>query len=204
MRADVILLLSMLFSAAPAAAQLALTPPQTEGPYYPRRMMPTETDPDLTRIGNGPQANGDVLALQGTVVDPSGKAIAGARVEIWQTDHQGIYMHPAVSNTNSRDKAFQFYGIATTDTAGAFAFRTIIPKQYPGRARHIHVKITPPGGTTLTTQLYFAGDGDLGRDGIARALGKALADVTLSPAPGSEPGVQSATTRFVVRRAKAS
>ncbi len=199
MRAFMLLAASLIWS-VPAAAQLALTPAQTEGPFYPSpRLKPVETDNDLTRVGQGPVAKGDVLAIKGTVVDPSGEPIGNARVEIWQTDHQGIYLHPDDANLKRRDMAFQFFGQAQSDDAGAFSFRTIQPARYPGRARHIHVKVTPPGGATLTTQLYFAGDADLSRDGPARALGKALADLTLSPRPSSEAGVSEATIRFVVR-----
>ena len=194
------IVVSTLLLAAPASAQLAPTPAQTEGPYYPTRLKPSETDNDLTRIGTGPQAKGDVLLISGTVVDPAGQPVAGARVEIWQTDHQGVYMHPDDPSTKRRDMAFQFYGEAKSDVAGTFTFRTIIPARYPGRAQHIHAKITPPGGPTLTTQLYFAGDPDLGRDGPARSLGRALADVTLAPSPGKAAGTLEATVRIVVQR----
>ena len=33
-----------------------------------------------------------------------------------------------------------------------------MPGLYEGRTRHIHVKVRPPGGATLTTQLYFPGE----------------------------------------------
>ena len=101
---------------------------------------------------------------------------------------------------SKRDKAFQFYGEARTGADGGFMFRTIIPSRYPGRARHIHAKITPAGGATLTTQFYFAGDPDLGSDGPARSLGAALKDVTLTPTPSGEAGLQAASVRVVVRR----
>lgn len=44
-----------------------------------------------------------------------------------------------------------------TDANGAFTIETIVPGEYPGRTEHIHVKVTPPGGSTLTTQLYIPG-----------------------------------------------
>lgn len=199
MRATIIAL-SAILSAMPALAQLALTPSQTEGPYYPVRLKPSETDSDLTRIGTGAQAKGEVLEIKGSVVDPAGQPIPGARIEIWQTDAQGIYMHPGDPNTKRRDMSFQFHGETRADADGAFTFRTIVPSRYPGRARHIHAKITPPGGKTLTTQLYFKGDADLSRDGPAASLGKALDDLTLAPARNTATGVLEATIRFVVRR----
>ena len=167
------------------AAELPLTPAQTEGPYYPVS-KPVDTDADLTRVGTGPPATGEVLVLDGKVLDPAGKPFQSVRVEIWQTDHQGIYMHPGDERTGKRDMAFQFYGEARTDAAGIFRFRTIMPAVYPGRPRHIHMKVTPPGGKTLTTQLYFKGDKGLDNDSIVRRLGKALERVTLTPDKGAD------------------
>ena len=174
--------LALLLLVAPAwsAAALDLTPAQTEGPYYPRR-KPADTDWDLTRVGNGPRAKGEALALVARVVDPQGKPIAGARVEIWQTDAAGIYMHPDDPRTAKRDQTFQFYGEARSDADGNVRFLTIRPVPYEGRPSHIHAKITPPRGATLTTQFYFADDPQLARDGIVRRLGKVLELVTLRP-----------------------
>jgi protocatechuate 3,4-dioxygenase beta subunit len=56
-----------------------------------------------------------------------------------------------------RDSVFQGFGRAKADTAGRFAFRTIVPVPYPGRTPHIHVKILGGGRELLTTQLYRLG-----------------------------------------------
>ncbi len=190
----------LLVASAGSVAALDLTPAQTEGPYYPRQ-KPAETDADLTRIGTGAVATGDVLVLAGKVVDPAGAPIVGARIEIWQTDAQGIYMHPGDRRTKQRDMAFQFYGEMKSRDDGAFEFRTIMPAPYTGRPRHIHAKVTPPGGATLTTQFYFVDDADVARDGIARSLGAALASVTLKPTRSAS-GSLNATVSVVVPRAK--
>lgn len=181
------------------AAALELTPAQTEGPFYPT-VMPRETDNDLTRVGDGPLASGVVLVLDGTVVDADGRPLAGATIEIWQTDHRGIYFHPGAPRTAERDQAFQFYGLTKTDAGGRFSFRTIEPARYPGRARHIHAKITPAGARTLTTQFYFKDDADLLKDGIARRLGKALESVKLAPVarPDSATAERGASLRVVM------
>lgn len=177
---SIIIAATMLSAAYSWASDLPLTPTQAEGPYYPVS-KPADTDADLTRVGIGPPATGEVLVLDGKVLDPSGKPFEGARIEIWQTDHRGIYMHPGDKRTGKRDMAFQFYGDARTDAAGVFRFRTIMPALYAGRPRHIHIKVTPYGGKTLTTQLYFKGDKRLDDDGIVRRLGKAVERVTLTP-----------------------
>ena len=61
--------------------------------------------------------------------------------------------------------------------------------------------MTPPGGATLTTQLYFKDDADLGRDGIVAGLGKALAGVTLTPIPSAGTGSPPhASITIVIKR----
>jgi protocatechuate 3,4-dioxygenase beta subunit len=42
----------------------------------------------------------------------------------------------------------------------------VVPGLYPGRTRHIHVKVQRPGGSILTTQLYFPGVARNRTDGI--------------------------------------
>lgn len=175
------------------------TPAQTEGPFFPT-VKPSDVDADLTRVGNGAVSKGTLFRLVGRVVDVKGVAIENARVEIWQTDHQGIYLHPGDPKTDKRDQSFQFYGETRTASDGAFSFRTIEPGLYTGRARHIHAKITPPGGRTLTTQFYFKADLDLKRDFVARRLGRALETVTVSPVPVAGSADPEATVVVVVKR----
>ena len=98
-----------------------------------------------------------------------------------------------------RDPAFQSYGEARTDADGRARFTSIRPPAYEGRPAHIHVKLTPPGGPTLTTQLYFADDPGLARDGIARRLGKALDLVTLRPKPDAQGRLEAPVTMVVPR-----
>jgi protocatechuate 3,4-dioxygenase beta subunit len=83
--------------------------------------------------------------------------MAGARIEIWQCDANGVYLHPGDRRRGSRDAGFQGFGHAMADAAGRFAFRTIVPVPYPGRTPHIHVKVLHGGRDRLTTQLYRAG-----------------------------------------------
>jgi protocatechuate 3,4-dioxygenase beta subunit len=42
----------------------------------------------------------------------------------------------------------------------------VVPGIYPGRTEHIHVKVTPPGGAALMTQLCFPGVNQNDADGI--------------------------------------
>jgi protocatechuate 3,4-dioxygenase beta subunit len=202
-RFSVVVAGSLALIAGVAAAQVLPTvpptPAQTEGPYYPVA-RPADTDADLTRVGNGPPARGEVLTLSGVVRDCTGNPVAGARFEIWQTDHQGIYLHPGDQRTDQRDHNFQFYGELRTDAQGAYRFRTILPGPYTGRPRHIHAKITPPGGATLTTQFYLKGDTDLAGDFIVRRLGRALPRVLIDVQPQAGTAERQATLEVVTGR----
>ena len=97
------------------AADLVATPAQTEGPFYPTA-FPADSDMDLVQVrGQSARALGTVLHLQGRVLDASGRPVAGAMVEIWQCDSQGLYDHPRQPGRERRDAAFQGYGKVVTD-----------------------------------------------------------------------------------------
>ena len=148
---------------APPTTDAALTPrpptpSQQEGPFYPVE-LPPDSDADLTQVeGTAQTALGSVLLLDGVLVATSGEPIAGAVIEIWQTDHQGIYLHPGDPGLPRRDQSFQGYGQAVTASDGTWAFRTIDPGYYEPRPRHIHFKVLIDGSEHLTSQIYFADD----------------------------------------------
>ncbi|MFN8639000.1 MAG: dioxygenase [Dehalococcoidia bacterium] len=127
----------------------AITPAQTEGPYYkanpPARASLIEAGTVGTR-----------LVLTGVVYGTDCRPVSGARVDFWQADASGTY-----DNTT-----YRFRGYQATDAAGAYRLETVIPGEYPGRTEHIHVKITPPNGPTLTSQLYFPDVARNNADGI--------------------------------------
>ena len=159
-------------SNAPAPAQSrAPTPAQTEGPFYPVA-IPADSDNDLVAVkGAAAPAKGELLLLAGTVVDTEGRPVAGARVEIWQCNAFGRYLHPNDRNPVPEDPGFQGYGQFVTRGDGAYSFRTIRPVPYPGRTPHIHFKVGGPGIRTLVTQMYVAGEPGNARDGLYNALG---------------------------------
>jgi protocatechuate 3,4-dioxygenase beta subunit len=164
-----------LLAASPAAvlaARLATTPAQTEGPFYPN-VFPSDTDNDLVRIaGRMRDAGGEILILEGRVLDPEGRPATETLVEIWQADANGRYIATGDRSVfHPRDDDFQGYGIAWTDTTGRYRFRTIRPVPYTGRTPHIHVKAHHPKGRVLTTQIYVAGEPLNERDILYRRLG---------------------------------
>ncbi|MFX7764120.1 hypothetical protein ABTK05_20900, partial [Acinetobacter baumannii] len=69
---------------ARAQGALAPTPRQTEGPFYPRDWL-GDADNDLVVVqGEAARAAGQVIHVQGRVLDLSGQPVPRAAVEIWQ------------------------------------------------------------------------------------------------------------------------
>ncbi len=169
------------------------TPPQTEGPFYPVA-LPADSDADLLANGALRYAQGQPAWVDGTVTDLDGRPVRGARVEIWQCDHQGHYHHPG--DGDRADRAFQGFGRVAVDGEGRYRFRTIRPVAYGGRAPHIHVKVKLAARELLTTQLYVQGDAGNARDFLWQRLrsDEERAALTVAFAPGSD-GLQA---RFAI------
>jgi protocatechuate 3,4-dioxygenase beta subunit len=126
------------------------TPAQTEGPYF------KASSPERANIRG--TYGGTKLVLSGTVVGTDCKPVARALVDFWQADNAGAY----------DNSGFDFRGHQFTDAEGRYTLETVVPGLYPGRTRHIHVKVQPSGGRVLTTQLYFPGEPRNASDGIYR------------------------------------
>lgn len=152
------------------------TPRATEGPFYPApAMRHADDDADLVRLeGAVRAAGGEVVFLSGRVLDRGGRPVPGARVEIWQCDANGRYLHPGDRGGAPRDDAFQGFGHVVTGSEGRYRFRTIRPVAYPGRTPHIHVKVQA-GGRALTTQFYLDGDPRNAADVLWRRMSAAEA-----------------------------
>jgi len=152
------LLLGLMSLPVAGLARAAVaTPSGTEGPFYPTpEMRFDDSDNDLVRIdGVVAQAGGEIVRLAGRVLDRSGNPVPGARVEIWQCDVRGRYLHTGDSAGSPRDPAFQGFGHAVAAADGSYWFRTIKPVPYPGRTPHIHARVLTGGRERLTTQFYL-------------------------------------------------
>lgn len=104
---------------------------------------------------------GEVLVIEGQVLDVNGDPVVDAAVEIWQTDANGVYNHPGDTDGSNLLDDFQYFGTSITDNNGNYSFRTIKPNVYEAlRPPHIHVKVKIDGLEVLTTQFYFEEDRD--------------------------------------------
>lgn len=139
-----------------------VTPQQTEGPYFVDerlRRSDIRTDPSDGSIKDGLPLALEIRVSSINSVDRANcKPLAGAVVDIWHCDAQGIYSDVMDSSFNTVGKKF-LRGYQVTDKDGTVRFITIYPGWYPGRTPHIHFKIrTNPKyerGVEFTSQLYF-------------------------------------------------
>ena len=148
-----------LSDAAKAAAKLAPTPDCDDGD----EPTPSETQGPFFRVHSPERTSllekgmpGTKLVVSGRVFHQGCQPLAGALLDFWHADDAGEY-----DNQGFRLRGHQF-----TDAAGRYRLETIVPGLYPGRTRHIHVKVQAPHGRLLTTQLYFPGEQRNRRDGL--------------------------------------
>lgn len=138
------------------------TPSQQLGPFYPIA-RPLDQDSDLTRLkGSGGTAKGEVVDIFGTVFNHDGRPIPGAKLDLWQANAAGRYIHDGdMRQELPLDPHFQGSAVLLTDSEGRYRFRTIRPGIYAfggvPRPRHIHFDITSRHAR-LTTQMYFPGE----------------------------------------------
>ena len=127
------------------------SPRQTEGPFFkpssPQRVTLIEPGTRAPRLDvSGRELSRDCQPLKGVLLD------------VWHADEQGDY----------DNQGFRYRGHQFTDAEGRWRLETIVPAVYPGRTRHLHVKVQPAGGRLLTTQLYFPHEPENPRDGLFR------------------------------------
>jgi protocatechuate 3,4-dioxygenase beta subunit len=113
-------------------------PALTAGPYF------KPGSPARTSLLE-PGTVGQHLLLSGIVFDTDCTRLPDTTLDFWQADGDGVY----------DNAGFRLRGHQVTDAAGEYRLTTVVPGLYPGRTEHIHVTVQPPGGTPLTTQLFF-------------------------------------------------
>jgi len=160
-----VLAAAVLLPIAPVFAQSrpltcgGLTEAQTEGPFF-------KTDTPLRMSLVEPGSKAPRLLVIGRVLSAQCTPVANALLDFWHADEDGEY----------DNRGFRYRGHQFSDAQGRWRLATIVPAEYPGRTRHIHVKVQAPGKRVLTTQLYFPGDPGNARDGLyERALEMRLA-----------------------------
>ena len=140
----------------------------TEGPYY-KAGAPQRASLMQSGLAGTP------LTLTGAVVTRSCRPLANAKLDFWQADGNGSY----------DNSGYTLRGWQLTDAQGRYRLETVIPGLYPGRTEHIHVKVTPTGGKTFTTQLFFPGVAQNTSDSIYSAAMLVKLDRSTNPLVGT-------------------
>ena len=129
---------------------------------------------------------GAPLFVTARVVDPAGRPIAGAEVDIWHASPVGLY-----ENQDPEQAEMNLRGKFTSDADGRFWFRSVLmvgypiptngvvgrllkqQSRHPYRPAHLHALIFKPGFKVLISQVYDPADPHIDSDvqfGVTKAL----------------------------------
>jgi hydroxyquinol 1,2-dioxygenase len=170
---------SMLVDAINHKALAGATDTTVLGPFYVGEHRVTPHGTDLA--GDAP---GERVVVEASVTDPGGRPIAGAAVDVWHADTDGLYdsQKPGYRLDTPHLRARFITGSGAA--AGQFSFRTVVPHAYPVptdgpvgellraggrhamRPPHIHFVINAPGHETLVTHLFAEGGDYLDSDAV--------------------------------------
>jgi len=150
-------------------------------------------------------APGEPAYVFGRVLDVGGKPIAGATIDVWQTDGEGFYdvQRPGGNESYARGKF-------TTGADGCYGFRTVKPVSYPiptdgpvgkmllrmgrhpYRPAHVHAIVSAPGYEKVATHLFVEGDAYLDSDAVFGVKHSLVVGFRTHPAGPTPDGGESA------------
>jgi hydroxyquinol 1,2-dioxygenase len=156
---------SMLVDAINNRLSSAATPSTVEGPFH------IHDSPEVAHGGDmAAGAPGEPCFVTGTVRGVGGEPVAGAELDVWQTDGEGLY-------EAQRDvEGAWMRAVYRTGVDGRYAIRTVAPIGYTipmdgtvgelmertrishMRPAHIHFEVRAPGYKSVTTHLFRRGD----------------------------------------------
>ena len=139
------------------------TPNTILGPFYVADAPRYENGANICLDGKG-----EPTLVSGRVLDTQGNPIAGATLDIWQTNDDGFYD----VQQKGVQPDYNLRGLFTSDVDGFYAFRTVKPLHYPipadgpvgqllgelgrhpHRAAHLHFIVTAPGFDQVITHIF--------------------------------------------------
>lgn len=145
----------------PATKRSLLTPSQTVGPFFHGCLLRADA---ARQVLVEPNAEGELIRLEGVVYDGDRSPVPDAMIEIWQADHRGHYHDGLDDRSQPNERNIVGYGRCGTDTDGRYAFDTVKPGQVAfdatrKQAPHISMAIFARGLLNhLFTRVYFDGD----------------------------------------------
>jgi protocatechuate 3,4-dioxygenase, beta subunit len=135
------------------------------GPFELWRKLPCD-ESNLAVVAPGRIAQGQLIHIEGRILDEDAAPVRNAVVELWQANAAGRYRHALDQREAPLDPDFVGNGRVRTDEEGRYAFFTIKPGAYPlpvqdtwWRPPHVHFSVLGPSTLSrLVTQMYFPGD----------------------------------------------
>jgi protocatechuate 3,4-dioxygenase, alpha subunit len=182
---------------------LQATTSQTVGPYFQIGLARFYVE-DLT----GPGIAGEVIQMEGRVLDGDGQPVPDGVIEIWQADAEGRYAHPETSedlesiqkkdlqakehiHTQRGRGAFRGFGRVPTQRDGSFRFKTIKPGGVPApdgtlQAPHIAVSVFTRGLLRrLVTRIYFPDESSNAEDFALKLIEAGRRDTLIAKKSGN-------------------
>lgn len=165
--------LSMLVDAIANRKPAGATASTVLGPFHVADAPARELGDDIAGTRQGERC-----LVTGRVVSVDGTPLAGARVDVWQADHEGFYDVQRSADLRELRAVFR------ADHNGFFWFRTIVPAPYPipddgpvgrllraagrhpNRPAHIHFIAAAEGHEPVTTHAFVAGSPYLDSDAV--------------------------------------
>ncbi len=176
--------LSTLVTAQNNSRPAGCTEATVFGPFYV---------PDAPVVRNGDDiahgAHGQPCFVSGTVRGIGGEPVAGATIDVWQSDEDGTYdvQRPGLDHAQGRARL-------ASEADGRYRFRSILAVPYPiphdgpvgqllertgrhpWRPAHLHFMIQAPGYETLITHVFREGGEYLESDAVFGVRSSLVAD----------------------------
>ncbi|MCA4964394.1 MULTISPECIES: dioxygenase [unclassified Pseudomonas] len=165
--------LSMLVDAIEHRNGAEATESTVFGPFYISGMPDREYGENMALIP------GNASLITGCVRDITGKPLAGATLDVWQTAENGQYSGQDVTQPHGNLR-----GRYHTDEHGRYAIRSVVPVSYPiptdgpvgqlleatgrhpWRPAHLHFMLDAPGHKRLVTHVFNDDDPYIDSDAV--------------------------------------
>jgi catechol 1,2-dioxygenase len=170
------------------------------GPFHMVESPPRDLGDDIALDGKGTPC-----LVSGQVTGSDGEPLAGASVDVWQTNEDGFYdvQQPGIQPEGN------LRGMFTADEHGRFWFRSVVPRYYPipddgpvgqllaatgrhpNRPAHLHFIVAAPGYRPVTTHVFVDDSPYLDSDavfGVKDSLVRPVPEVD-DPARAAEAGL---------------
>ena len=164
------------------------------GPFYVPQAPRYEHGANICLDGKG-----EPMVVAGRVLDTDGNPIAGALLDVWQTNEDGFY------DVQQKDVQpdWNLRGVFQTDAEGRYWFRSVKPRYYPipddgpvgkllaalgrhpNRAAHVHFIVSAPGFDPVITHIFEPNCPYLAEDAVFGVKDSLVAEFALERDPAA-------------------